>query len=251
MDRIPDNWYKDFFHGITTETWSRMVPEPFTQEEVAFLKSALGLKPGMRLLDVPCGNGRHLLTLAREGYEVLGVDISAEYMAALQLTIQEEGLPATVLLGDLLETDVPGEFQGGWCLGNSFGYFAPAGMQVFLDKVGAGLAPGGRFVINSGMVAESILPNFSAHEAFEVGDLTMVVDNDYDLAESCMHCQLEFRRAGQPPERRAFKHYVYTLGELGRMFRAAGLRLSAMYGDLEGTPYVVGDQQVYVVVERG
>ena len=40
-----------------------------TEQEVDFLVDALGLEPGMRVLDVGCGPGRHSLALARRGID--------------------------------------------------------------------------------------------------------------------------------------------------------------------------------------
>lgn len=51
-----------------------------TAQEVAFLVDALGLEPGMRLLDVGCGPGRHAHALADQGIEVVGVDISQRFV---------------------------------------------------------------------------------------------------------------------------------------------------------------------------
>jgi len=47
-----------------------------TQQEVDFLIAALGLKPGMNLLDVGCGPGRHAHVFAGNGIKVHGIDIS-------------------------------------------------------------------------------------------------------------------------------------------------------------------------------
>lgn len=51
-----------------------------TEQEVGFLVEALGLEPGMRVLDVGCGPGRHAHALARRGIEVHGVDISHRFV---------------------------------------------------------------------------------------------------------------------------------------------------------------------------
>ncbi|HEY3811375.1 MAG TPA: methyltransferase domain-containing protein [Acidimicrobiales bacterium] len=53
-----------------------------TQQEVAFLVEVLGLRPGMRVLDVGCGPGRHAHALSERGVEVVGVDIAAAFLAA-------------------------------------------------------------------------------------------------------------------------------------------------------------------------
>ncbi len=53
-----------------------------TDQEVRFLTGVLGLRPGMRLLDVGCGPGRHARALAALGVEVVGVDISLPFLRA-------------------------------------------------------------------------------------------------------------------------------------------------------------------------
>lgn len=54
------------------------------------------ISPEMRVLDAGCGGGRNIQYLLREGYEVLGVDVSAEAVAAVQKLARElaPGLPA-------------------------------------------------------------------------------------------------------------------------------------------------------------
>jgi SAM-dependent methyltransferase len=53
-----------------------------TEREVDFLIEELGLRPGMRVLDVGCGPGRHAHAMARKGIRVVGIDISADFLTA-------------------------------------------------------------------------------------------------------------------------------------------------------------------------
>ncbi len=48
-----------------------------TFAEVDFVTEVLAVSPGASLLDVGCGTGRHAIELARRGYCVTGVDLSA------------------------------------------------------------------------------------------------------------------------------------------------------------------------------
>jgi SAM-dependent methyltransferase len=51
-----------------------------TEQEVAFLVDALQLRPGLRVLDVGCGPGRHAHALAQRGITVHGVDLSPRFI---------------------------------------------------------------------------------------------------------------------------------------------------------------------------
>ncbi|HEX9889815.1 MAG TPA: methyltransferase domain-containing protein [Nitriliruptorales bacterium] len=53
-----------------------------TAEEIAALVRRLGLRPGDRLLDVGCGDGRHLRALAGRGIGGFGIDISHGLLTA-------------------------------------------------------------------------------------------------------------------------------------------------------------------------
>ncbi len=51
-----------------------------TAQEVEFLVQVLGLEPGMTVLDVGCGPGRHAVALAKRGISVVAVDISERFL---------------------------------------------------------------------------------------------------------------------------------------------------------------------------
>jgi SAM-dependent methyltransferase len=53
-----------------------------TAQEVAFLVEALGLGQGDRVLDIGCGPGRHAHALRERGIDVVGLDISLDFLRA-------------------------------------------------------------------------------------------------------------------------------------------------------------------------
>ncbi len=75
----PDHWFEDLADHLGG-AYLRYSFTKGTEQEVGFLVEALGLAPGMRVLDVGCGPGRHAHALGRRGVEVHGVDISARFV---------------------------------------------------------------------------------------------------------------------------------------------------------------------------
>jgi SAM-dependent methyltransferase len=51
-----------------------------TVREIDALIERLGIEPGVRVLDVGCGPGRHANELGRRGFEVHGIDISETFL---------------------------------------------------------------------------------------------------------------------------------------------------------------------------
>src|SRR5439155_17604195 len=89
------DWWKDFFTGLAVEFWLRIPTTEQTRSEVDFIEKSLKLPPRGRVLDVPCGGGRHALELAARGYQVTGVDISPDFLKAARAQAAERSLPAT------------------------------------------------------------------------------------------------------------------------------------------------------------
>jgi 2-polyprenyl-3-methyl-5-hydroxy-6-metoxy-1,4-benzoquinol methylase len=81
----------------------------------------LSLEPGMRVLDVPCGEGRIAGRLARLGCEVVGVDYTERWVELARKHYPE----ATFELGDMRSLPYAEEFDAVVNWFTSFGYFDP------------------------------------------------------------------------------------------------------------------------------
>lgn len=75
---MPREWFRSFFDADYLEVLKATWKPAATRAQVSFIRRALGLKPGSRILDVGCGYGRHGAELARQGYHVVGVDLSEQ-----------------------------------------------------------------------------------------------------------------------------------------------------------------------------
>ncbi len=91
----------------TDETWEHLGPVLFTRRrweraeiEVGLLIALLGLSGTERILDLPCGTGRHTLELARRGYRDTGVDRTESYLAEALRRSDDNGLDVEFVSSD-------------------------------------------------------------------------------------------------------------------------------------------------------
>lgn len=238
-------WYETFFNGVALEFWRRCVTPEMTRAEADFLETALELPKGGRVLDLPCGNGRHSAELAARGYRVTGVDLAAEFVAEAKARCPG----AEFVEGDMHAIRCDAEFDGAFCFGNSFGYAGYEESSNFLAAVGRALKPGARFAIDTGLAAESILPTRIQHRWMWLGDILFLSQNRYDAAESRLDIQYTFIRDGKVDVREA-SSYIRTLAELRRMLSRAGLEATGYFSSLDRKPYELGSPRLLLVAEK-
>ncbi|MGI8661745.1 MAG: SAM-dependent methyltransferase [Acidimicrobiales bacterium] len=120
-----------------------------TEQEVDFLLEVLGLEPGARVLDVGCGPGRHALAMARRGIEVVGIDVSARFVA-IAAEDTPAGAPVTFRRLDARELDYTAEFDAAisLCQG-AFGLVGPGDDERVLAGIARALRPGARLALSA------------------------------------------------------------------------------------------------------
>lgn len=120
-----------------------------TVQEVDFLVDALGLQPGMQVLDAGCGPGRHALELGRRGIAVVGVDASPDFVALARA--EAEGLPVEFHETDVRTITYADAFDAVICLCQG-GFGLLGGDDDEIDVVGrfaTALRPGGRLALSA------------------------------------------------------------------------------------------------------
>jgi SAM-dependent methyltransferase len=113
------------------------------------LVAALGIGPGLRMLDLGCGDGTTALPAARAGADVLGVDIAANLVAAGNARAQAAGL-ANLRFEEGDASDLAGLPDAGFdVVLTMFGaMFAPRPHDVAREMVRV-TRPGGRIVMGN------------------------------------------------------------------------------------------------------
>jgi SAM-dependent methyltransferase len=245
---MSDDWWKDFFGGLVVDFWRAAMTPEITRAEADFLWTALRLERGMRVLDVPCGDGRLALELAERGCRVTGVDISADFLAAARTSAAERGLGVAWRQADMRDLPWSGEFDALCCAGSSFGFFDDDGNAAFLAAAARTLVPGGRF-FGDFKAAESVLPAFRESYEMPVGDIVFAAKNSYDPAAGTMENLYTVTRGNQVEKKRAV-HRIYATREILAMLSRAGLGDFETCGSVGGEPFRLGSPRLFVVATK-
>ena len=216
-----------------------------TRSEVDALWRRLDLEPGVRILDVGCGNGRHLVEVAHRGASGLGVDISGALVEAAADTIRADRLEEQIRvirndarkLADVVDE---GSFDVAWSLSQGALGTDPDADAAILGAMAAAVVPGGWVVLTL------------FHALFAVRH--MDEDDGFDPQRLLHHHVGEVR--GPDQERRPFDLWTtaYTAPGARRLCTDAGLEVEAVAGagpgSYAGTTLGLDDPELLVICRR-
>jgi SAM-dependent methyltransferase len=117
-----------------------VVPSPGAPQAGESARLLAGRK---RIVDVGCGTGRHSLALAEAGFDVVGIDASADMIA-----VARERAPGLRFeVADLTSWRPPSPFDGALCRGVLNDLTEDAERQAAMDSLWGMLRPGGLLVL--------------------------------------------------------------------------------------------------------
>jgi SAM-dependent methyltransferase len=219
---------------------------------------------GSPILELGCGTGRVLLPLARQGYQITGVDVSPGMLEVARRKVAAENLVgrATLVEGDIRELDLDAGFNFAFIAVNSFMHLLSTDDQLAaLARIRQHLNPGGLFLLdlfNPDLVRLlDMKGQMALDEAMtdpDTGHQLMRFHADKaDLGRQQIHVTFivdemdekgQVRRVVFPFEIRYLFHY-----ELELLLRQAGFEIEAIYGSYDLDEYT-GDSAKMIAVAR-
>jgi SAM-dependent methyltransferase len=216
--------------------------------EAELVARLLSLEQGMRVLDVPCGEGRIAGRLARLGGEVVGLDTSDLFLGLARARYPDVAFEHR----DMRELTYEAEFDAVVNWFSSFGYFDPAGNDALLASFARALRPGGRLAME--MLNAQRLSRILEWTGGTAGSVTerdgdLLADRiTYDEAQRRSRTERFIVRGGQV-RKHEFTLEQVPAPELERRLRAAGFREVELFGR-GGTPFEPEGPRLLIVAER-
>jgi SAM-dependent methyltransferase len=244
-------WWDAFFRGPWEQIQLAGYPEERTRAEVTFIVEALQLEGPAQILDIPCGEGRHAIGLARRGFQVTGVDFNENAIAAALRRAAEAEVEVDFRTGDMRRLEAEGEYDAAVCFFGSFGYFSDEENLEFLHRVARALRPGGRFLLD-GHVTESLYPKFRERDwswVREEPPLRLLEDRRMDFEVGRVQSTWTFV-SDTGTESRRVSIRVYSYRELTGLLRMAGFSAFAALETGTKKPFRLGASRLAVVATK-
>lgn len=149
---LKPDWWKQIFNSMYLKTDADMVEDAqITSKEVSIFIDQLNLDKNEAVLDLACGQGRHLIELAKRGFTNLhGLDRSRYLIQRAKSIAKTELAPISFKEGDVRKLPYATDsFDAVTILGNSFGYFESTHDDLkILKEVFRVLKPGGKLLMD-------------------------------------------------------------------------------------------------------
>lgn len=171
------DWFEEWFDTKYYHILYKNRDDLEAKQFIFGLMDQLQLKPGMKLLDLACGKGRHSKTLNDLGYDVLGVDLSKKSISDAEKSTNS-GLSFQV--HDMREVIPNHSFDAIFNLFTSFGYFdSPQDNERMCSSISKMLEPGGRLVIDF-MNARKVIESLVLREQKTIQGVSFDISRRYD-----------------------------------------------------------------------
>jgi SAM-dependent methyltransferase len=246
------SWYNDVFAGKYDLFTFHFFTEERNRFDAHFISKALYLDEGDKVLDSACGYGRHARLLAKIGIDVTGIDFSERYIKMAKS--QTNGLPLKYYLSDLRELDFHEQFDAAYSFFTSFGYFDDNTNFDILQRISRSLKPGGRFLLDlqNRELFSTGEPEYQEFTEIEVegSECTLLMTCFLDVDTSRVSIEQKLYGLPEGPQEMTFDVRIYTAGELRWLFHKAGMEITKIYGDTDGSAYDMTSQRCIAVGQK-
>ncbi|MDP8230822.1 MAG: methyltransferase domain-containing protein [Candidatus Gorgyraea atricola] len=150
-EELPSNaWTLGYYHSSHEnwdgKTWVRNLHELKIRDLALFVLGDVRCK---KILDIGCGPGIYMLTIAKMGGKVSGQDISSDYVNKSSILLKENGFDADVKAGDAVKLLFEDNYFDGVFSADFFEHINYEQKNQVISEVYRVLKPGGTFTIKT------------------------------------------------------------------------------------------------------
>ena len=232
------DWYERAFQLDYLRVYKHRNDEE-ARKQIDFTTQVLGLTLPLDVFDLSCGDGRHAIEWARRGYQVTGLDLSAELLTRARERASEGDLNVRFIQGDMREIPYIESFDLLVNFFTSFGYFQEDDEnKKVLQSIANALRPEGVFLMDY-LSRDHVIQTLVAEDEKTVEGAILRqrrwISGDPDTVGSHVRINKHVNMTSQG-ESRTYEESVrmYTFEEMLAMTEEAGLSVTQSFGDFDG-----------------
>jgi len=243
-------WWQSYFDGQYMLEYEPLFTLERDRQEVARLMDVMGLASGARVLDVPCGQGRHAHLLAEAGFDVDGLDYSRDLLAIA--TKRGTGPRLRYTRGDMrgLPARWTGRFDAVLNLFTSFGFFTdPNDDRRVIAEFARVLAPGGALVWHGGN-RDGVMARFLDRDWWKTQDGTLIAqERSFDPLSGLLRVESVWSGpAGEGSRDHSIR--LYTPTRLAELCADVGLIVEEAYDGFSSRPLTRRSSEMMLVARK-
>ena len=243
-------WWGSYFDETYLLEYEPLFDLARDRSEIARLIEILELPVGSRILDCPCGQGRHAHLLAEAGYDVDGLDYSPQLLKAAKR--RGHGRTLRYRRGDMrhLPREWTRTFDAVVNLFTSFGFFADPRDDVrVIREFARVLKPGGQLVWH-GASRDGVAARFLARDWWRTRDGTMVAQQrSFDPIAGLLTVESEWKGPSGRGDR-THRIRLYTATRLSELCRDAGLIVEQVFDNWQPRPLRRTSSEMLLVARK-
>lgn len=207
-----------------------------TDQEIEFIEATLNLGFHAKILDLYCGYGRHAIELAKSGYQVTGVDSTADFLniakqKALQLQVALEFFQC-----DMRKINFQHSFDAVISMFAAFGFFSDDENAAVIGRISRALKPHGLFLIDLLNREWMQKNNLNRYWRDPKGESVLSTKVEITEGMAMMKRQLINQLTGKKVET-DFQLRAYSLPEMTELLTVHHLEIEKVYGAFDCRPY--------------
>jgi SAM-dependent methyltransferase len=236
-----------------------LIDRPIRKEcaAIAAWLVARGVLPGADLLDAGCGTGRYATELARRGYDVDGIDLSAELIEVARRSSEEGRTTVSFAVGDIQRLP-SGRYDAVLCRGVLNDFVDDEGREGILATFARALRPGGVLILDvreweTSAARKAREPVFKKSVDTDRGKLTFtsVTELDRENRQLVLSERHTLVRDGQEQASEyQFVMRCWTRGELLSSLRKSGFTPVDCFGAYDHTVESGATDRLVAVAQR-
>lgn len=252
---ILGNYYDSLQEGIEPNRWVCFVDELVKKH----CSSAGDGTDGSKLLvDLGCGTGLVSIGLSKLGYDVIGIDRSSVMLSQCQNNADEAQAKLLLLSQDITEFELYGNADVFVSLLDTVNHVIEIqALQHIFEAVYEYLNAGGVFIFDIG-TAKHFEKTLGANVFFQdYEDFTLLWDNQYDKESKVNEADLILFRKEADESKESYERFdgsiverYYSVSELEATAKAAGLKLTGVYKNLELSEPDSEDERIFIVLKK-